>query len=386
MPDLPTRLDLYAIGRNFVRARAKRIDPFQVDVEGSDINLIVGATSAIAHFLVLQLDYSVNKLLLDGADGEDLDRYAWDRYTLVRKGASAAVVQLRIYRDSAGPSGTIAVGRKIRTKTGIEYITTSVASMGTNDLVTICNASATQAGKSSQVGANALTAIDDPASLFDPSLRVNNDSPAAGGEEVQSDDQFREIIRVFWTTARRGTVGAIEFGAMQVPGIVTAKAVEALTTVIIVMPYGPVTISVPIVSISCPARVVNLYIADSTGVANQTLANSCRFMLEEYRACGITVLVNTGMPSFINIVLALVFQADIDTVTLTDAVKGAIFEYVNSIPVNATLQRSALFTVLRRFVPNGLIVSNDSIVAPAGDLVPNPGETIRTMLENITVQ
>lgn len=387
MADLPSRLDLFALGRAFVRSRATRLDPYQVDVEGSDANIVVGVTSQMAYFLVLQLAYSVNRLLLDGAEGEDLDRYAWDRYTLLRKGASAAVVPLRIYRATGGPSGTVPAGTKVKSATGIEYVTTSSASFGISDLTSTCNSRTTQAGKASQVGANALQQFSDPTSLFDQTLRVNNDVPAAGGEGVQPDDNFRETIRNFWATARRGTLGAIEFGAAQVDGVVSAHAEEALTTVTLVMPWDTLAglpNQVTVVSASMPARVVNLYVADSTGVANQVLANLVRIALEDYRAAGIAVLVSVGTPRIIAIQLVLTFQADIDTVTLTDAIIGALFEYVNSLGVNDTLLRSALFTVLQRFTANGLIVNQGTIVAPTGDLVPNPGETLRTTVANIT--
>lgn len=387
MADLPSRLDLFAIGRDFVRSRAKHIDPYQVDVQGSDINIVVGVSSTLVYNLVLQLAFSVNRLLLDGAENEDLDRYAWDRYALLRKGANAAVVLLRLYRAAPGPQGTVPVGTIVKTLGNVEYVTTSSASFGNADLASSCNARATQAGKASQVGANTLQQFADPSSIFDPKLRVNNDGPAAGGEEVQSDDAFREAIRNFWATARRGTLGAIEFGAIQVEGVVSARAEEAISTVVLVMPWDTMAgnpYRVQVVSAAMPARVVNLFVADSTGVANQTLANLVRIQLEEYRAAGIAVLVFVGTPHIIDIVLMLSFQADVDTVTLLDAIKGAVFEYVNSLGVNTPLLRSALFSVLQRFTQNGLIVGQDTIVAPAGDLFPSPGETLRTTFANIT--
>lgn len=52
--DLPTRLDLYALGRDYVIQRATRIDPSQVDVQGSDVNVVVGSASYVAYQLVLQ--------------------------------------------------------------------------------------------------------------------------------------------------------------------------------------------------------------------------------------------------------------------------------------------------------------------------------------------
>src|SRR5260221_476101 len=88
----------------------------------------------------------------------------------------------------------------------------------------------------------------------DATLQVTNPLTTAGGEDVEDDDTFRARIRDFWRTARRGILAAIEFGAKTVPGVVSAQAVEALSV-------G-----------AAPARVVNLYIADSSGVSSEALA------------------------------------------------------------------------------------------------------------------
>lgn len=366
--DLPTRLDLFATGRDYVIKHAKKIDPYQVDVLGSDVNIFVGVASVMAYSIVMHLAYSVSRLLLDGAEDEDLDRYAFDRYSLIRKAASAAVGNVRVYRDVAGTTGSIPIGTKLLTITGVEYITTSVITFGVSDLSRTGTVRAVQAGKATQVGANTIRRFSNTSALFDSSLKVNNDDRTAGGEDKEENETFRERIRDFWRTARRGTLSAIEFGARQVPGVVSAQAVEALTE-------G-----------NRPARVVNLYIADSSGVANQVLANIVRTQLNEYRAAGITVLVYPSLPQIVGVILKLTFTANVDTQTLTDTVRAAIVEFINSLPVNGTLLKADLYSVLRRFTSNGLIVTEDTIVAPTGDLIPNVGSTLRTTITNVTIQ
>ena len=60
--------------------------------------------------------------------------------------------------------------------------------------------------------------------------------------------------------------------------------------------------------------------------------------------------------------------------------------YVNSLPVSATLSIGALNSVLQRFVAQGLIVSTPgTIVSPVGDVVPPPGQSIKTTLQNVTL-
>lgn len=372
MADFPTRLDLYSLGRDYVLQRAKKIDPGQVDLEGSDVNLIVGSTSYVANAVVLSLIQNVNALLLGGAFGEDLDRYALDRYSneIPRKGAAAARGSVVISRPTfAGGAGTIPMGTRLLTLAGVEYTTVQAATLGATDLTVEVAVRAAQAGKSSQTGANTIRLFGDPGALFDSTLSVTNPERTAGGEDAEDDDAYRERIRQFWRSARRGTLTAIEFGALSVPGVASATAEEVID------PNDP----------NRPARVVNLYIADSSGAASSALAASVRAALSEYRAGGIAVVVNIGLPVIVAVRLTLRFRSGVDTATLTDAIRAAVVDYVNNLGVGRPLYRAALFSVLQRFSLDGLIVSDDSIVTPAGDIIPTVSETLRTRLENVTV-
>lgn len=366
--DFPSRLDLYSLARTYVLARASKIDPAQVDIAGSEVNLFVGISSVVGYQIVLSLMQAINTLLLDGAYDEDLDRYAFDRYGLTRKGAAPALGSVRFYRASAAAgAGSVPFNTTLLTLNGIEYITTTSATFGATDLTANADVRATQAGKTSQVGANQIRQIAKPSSLWDSTLQVNNDAATAGGEEVEDDDTFRERIRQFWNTARRGTLSAIEFGALTVDGVVSAQAEEALTA-------DP-----------RPARVVLLRAADSSGSSSTALGATVLAALDEYRAAGIAVVMSTVAPQLIDVLLKLTFAGNVNTTLLTENIRAAIVEYINSLGVGQTLLRADLYAVLKRFTSAGLIVTQDSIVAPAGDLVPDAGKTLRTRFTNVTV-
>lgn len=366
--DLITRADLYAIARDIVRTRAVRIDPAQVDIEGSDVNLICGISSILAGQIINQLAYRSASLTLDGSDGEDLDRYAYDRYQLTRFGAAPALGTGRITRATVtGGAGSIPTGTKIATLTGVEYITTTTASLGAADLTTRADIRAVQGGKNSQVSARQISRFSSAATLFDRTLQITNDAATAGGEDAEDDDTFRDRIRDFWRSARRGILAAIEFGARQVPGVVSAQALEVFD------PSGNA------------ARLVQLFIADSTGVASDALAAQVRISLGDYRAGGIQVLVSPSLPQLVSITLDLTFRANVDTATLTDQIKVAVVAFVNSLPVNGSMFRAELFSVLQRFADDGLIVTDQTLVVPTGDLVPATGQTIRTTLSLVVV-
>lgn len=368
MPDLPTRLDLFAIGRDHVLTRAKRITPEQVNTDGSDANIVTASSSFMGQEVVFQLAKVLNSLLLDGARGEDLDRLAFDRYQLTRKGAAAALGSVEFTRpDVTAGAGSLAVGTKVIANGGAEYLTTTTATFAAADLSASANVRAVLAGSETQVGANTLRRIDNPSSIFEPRMSVNNALGTAGGEPIEDDDTFRERVRDFFVTARRGTLGAIEFGALTVGGVVSAAALEAITT-------G-----------NQPARVVTLFVADSSGSSNPVLGAQVEAALEDFRAGGITVLVQNSVPQIADVVLTLSFVAGVDTATLTENIRSAVIEFVNSLSVNGVLYRADLFSVLRRFVSDGLIQSESMLVEPTGDLIPDAGKTIRVRNENVSL-
>lgn len=367
MPDLPSRLDYAARGRDYVLSRAKKIDPQQVDVEGSNINIHVGSSAVMTAHATRHLAYATARLFAANAEKEDLDRYAWDRYRMTRKGASPAVARVRVYRDVAGAQGSVPIGTNIEALTGEVYTTTSVAAFASSDVSSACDVRAAQAGKATQVGKNMLRRFQKPEQLFDKTLKVTNDVAAAGGEDAEEDEDFRNRIRLFWTTARRGTLPAIEFGALAVPGVTSARAIEVIA------------------GNGYPGRLVNLYIADGSGVANATLAQLVRANLEDYRAGGVAVIIHESMPYLVGITLALSYRAGVDTVALQEAVRAAVVEFVNSLPVNGTLAVGDLYSVLRRYADDGVVIGQGTIVAPVGDLVPDVGQTLRTTPENVVV-
>lgn len=368
MADLLSRLDFYEIGRRYLVTRARKIDPSEVDVEGSDANLFVGSMSFVAHAVSRQLAERIGALLLDGANGEDLDRYAFDRYQLLRKGAAAAVGRVRFYRPTTtGGPGNLAAETPLRSLSGVDYITLTDASFGSATVQVYADVRAVNAGKEFQVGRNQLRLFAPSAVVFDSTVQLTNDDPTAGGEPGEQDDEFRERVRDFWNTARRGTLSAIEFGAKTVPGVASASASEALD------------------GTSRPARVVRLYFSDSSGVSSLALANAIDQALVEYRAAGIAVVYVTSVPQVVLIQLRLTFLAGVDTSALTQNVRAALYEFVNSLPVNGDLSRQELLSVLQRFKSAGLVPSSGNIVAPAGDLVARPGTTFRATLDSIQV-
>lgn len=360
-----TRLDYYEIGRAYVRTRAKRIDPSQIDVAGSDANLFVGSASFMTFAVQRQLGERMNALWLDSCEGEDLDRWGFDRYRLLRKGSAPARTSLLFSRPTFGQgSGIIDSGRKFITGEGIEYITTQVAAFNSSTLTKSVYARAVNAGKDYQVGANAIRKPS-AGTLFDSTMIVTNPAPAAGGEPRESDDVFRERIRDFWRAMSRGTSGAIEFGARSVPGVESAAAYEPLDN-------------------GRKARLVQLYVADSSGVSADALNASVAIELDEWSGAGIYVLLSGGLPQLIDrISLQLTFRPGVDTTSLALEIRNSVVDFVNSLGINHVLYRSELGAVLARFKASGLLPNESTVRVPTGDIVPDNGRSLRIRPENV---
>lgn len=362
-----TRLDLFAIGRASILASNPKISSDQIDTSGSDANLIVGGQSVMVGYLALQHEARFASQYLDSCEGEDLDRFGQDRYQQPRLGASPAVVTVRFYRaNTTAGAGSILPGTLLTSRSGVQFVTTTAANFGASTTMVTATAQSVQSGASTKSGVNAI--INITTAVFDQSMQVTNDSPSAGGEDRESDDLYRERLRGFWLAARRGTLGAIVQGALTVAGVVSAKAVETVDY------------------LGFPGRCVILYIADSAGIANSALAATTTQSLDDWRAAGIPVIVQTGSPQMVSIVLKLVFQATSNTQALTSSIVTAIINYVNSLGVNETLTRGGLLAVLLRFKNDGLIVTDGSVVTPTGDLVPTLGQVIRTTSALVTLQ
>lgn len=368
MADLPSRRDLFEIGANVIRDRATRIDPAQIETDGSDVNIMLASEAAMTQEVVRQLGLSSSRLLLDGARGEFLDRYGWDRYQIERKGASAAVGTVEFSRVSAAVGGgTIDDETLLQTDTGIQYVTQAAVTFGASDVGPISvTVRAVEAGKESQAGEDRINAFVSPP--FDNTITVTNPEATAGGEPRESDELYKERLRDAFRTARRGILAAIEQGALEVPGVVSAKTVEAVE------------------EDGTPARFVELFIADSDGIASAALATLVQNSLGEFRAGGIFVRVSTSTPVFVDIRLRLRFAAGTDTLSLTGRVRSAVLAFVNALPTQTTLFVNSLEGILSRFVPNGLVVEDDAVIAPVGDIIPASGRTIRTTLDRITVE
>lgn len=373
MADFPTRAQLFEVFANELLTRAEsqpvgsRITPEEVWTPGSDINLIGAGASAMGEEIVRAAARATSDLTLDGAQGQALDRLVADRYSpyLARKTAAPAYVTETFTRPTAAAGViTIALGSILQTSTGVRFKALAAVAFGVGDVGPhSCTLEAVEAGTTGNVATNTINRFQVPPA--DPTIVATNGEPAAGGVFTESDEALRSRARLFYGQARRGVLGAIEFGALTVPGVEKATAEEVLSE-----PLG------------IPNGFLRLYIADANGQSNAVLNAAVLAALLEYRGGGCIVDVYGATPIYQSIQLHLAFLAGTDTLAALNLVKQTIVARVQQLAPSATLELSLISEALRSV--DGVIVGDDAVTLPVGDVVPTPGQMIRTRLDLIT--
>jgi hypothetical protein len=382
MPDFPKFDDLFRIFRDEAVSRSQRLTVNAVDRDGTDSNIHGAGTAAVGEEVIAQLASVEEGVWLDSATGAKLDRWAFDRYGMLRNQAAPSFVFVVFTTTIAAPSSfSIPGGTRLATSSGQEFLTVvSVPfSLGSTGPVQVL-ARSTLAGIDQNVGSGAVRSITSAIANQPTDLVVTNLEAAAGGDNVESDADFKARVRRFFTAARRGTKDAVETGALAVPGVVRAVAIEALQ------------------SFGYPSRAATLVIADrftdalvkqgqavpTYDTKSQALAQTVSLALDEFRPIGIPVKVIVAQTRLIAVVLRLRFQA---TVQDPDAValfaRTLIVQLINGGVSGAAFVPADGVTALLSV--SGLDIFGDEIASPAGPVIPtSPYQALRTSLALVT--
>jgi uncharacterized phage protein gp47/JayE len=337
-----------------------RINPKVIDVPGSDMNVNLGAMAVMLEEATSRGAACMRGLFVDTAVDDQLARLAYDRYQLTANPAEPSTVDLVLTRPlpSAATPGTFIAGSRVQTPNGLQFATDLAVTVDSFDVTATIPATCLTAGAETKTAAGTITQFAD--SPFDSNWSVTNPRGAAGGTDAETNVQFRGRIRAFFPTVRRGVMGAIEYGAVQVPGVAVARAAEALN------PYG------------MPAAFVELVVADRDGDWSSTMLRNVRNMLLTFRSCGIPVLVIGGSPTYQPVVWSASYRAGVDEVEAQNRLRMvtvAMAQFLPPGPDRGVLYRSSLIAA-GKTVP-GVVLSDDSLRFPLGDVVP---ETTQQMI------
>lgn len=371
--DLPSRSDLFdsgareMIARSAARAPGKRLAPEAIYTEGADVNVLLAGTSAMAEDVLRLHARSEAAKYFDSARGDDLDRLIMDRTSreVPRKQSSPAYADVTFSR-SAGelPAVNLDVGRRVQTPSAVQFELLAALAMGEGEAGPITvPARAILAGSASNASAGQISEV---VGSPDPELQVTNLEAAAGGNERETDPAYLERARAYKRAQRRGTRDAILFGVLTVPSIAYASVEEELDE------DGEAT------------GIVKAYVVDASGQANAALVRQVKAALLDYRCCGIAPRVIGAVPEYAEIAWRLRFVAGTNTQLAFDQLRAATVAITNATSPGQPLERSLLVALARR-IP-GLIVRDDVLAAPLGDLYPtSSGRVIRTTADRVTL-
>jgi len=375
MADAPSFEDYFRIARDTMLSRNSKLTREVIEREGTDTNSIVAAIAAVGDDLSAQLVRAQGSMLLSVAKKKDLDRLVFDRCSgMTRKPASQALGTVLFSTTAPSPSTfSIPKGVKLQTSDGKEFITwvDATFNVGSTGPVAV-EVRSVFPGLENQARIGTITSVVTPIVGAPTDLRVTNTVATTGADDEETDDQLRARARLFFTTARRGTLPAIEFAARGVAGVRTATAFEGQD------------------QLGRPARFVNLIVTDAFTEAlmdldptpasyqsqSQTLANQVFNALSDTRAAGIFVQVQVASVVMQAVTLGLRFYAGSDADTVAMNARGVIAAYINSLAPGQDLTIANMIQRLRTV--SGLDVTGQEILSPAGDVNVAPLQVLRS--------
>ena len=376
--DFPKQAELADIGIREVVTENPRIPLAVAQQPGTDVNTMVNVSAVMGDQVVGQITAVESGLFLASAKGQALDKYLFDRYGLLRPGATPALGSVSFSTTIPAVSPfTIPINTVLSTATGIQFLTVVATPypIGSTGPVVVAVRSL-QAGLNQRAGQGTITNIVGTIPGQPTDLRVTNPLATSGGDDQMGDVQFRTVGRNFFVNAGKGTLAAIAAAALRTPGVVRSNAYEVLDAV------------------GRPARFVMLVIADKftdqfanfTAVPptyqtqSQQLALAVFQSLADVRAGGIYVQVMVAQVVPLAIQLSPTFRAGANVNQAAFNARVAAVNYTNGLNPGQTWSYEGCRKAIAQVT--GIVVQpgDGTILSPVGDVVANPLQVIRTGL------
>lgn len=286
MPVAPSFTDL--LGQFEAEALAQR--PTLQFNDGDVSEAQQHGAGAMADAAIRYAAQAFKNTFIDGAEGDTLAALVNDHLNLQKSPATPAQVDVTFARPAAtAGAGSLGAGFTVGTVVDasgntITYTLNSPVGFGIGDLGPhTATATATTLGRVTNAAAGTVTRMIDTA--FDTSITVTNAAAAGGGNDEESDLDLRVRARTFWVALRRGTLAALEFGALEIPSVRVVHATEDLST-----------------------GLVTVVVSDSDGNSTAQMISDVETELENWRAAGSIVTVLGGTQLLVPLVGTMVFR------------------------------------------------------------------------------
>lgn len=234
-------------------------------LEGGFSQDIIGSVAyELANIYDTELDNIADKVFVETATGEDLDKVGAD-YGIARRQSSASIVYLEI----EGNENAI-VNQNIKaTYNNLVFTVQEYKVIGSSGKVTV-KAQCETLGTNGNVPANTITEF---LTTYAGLTNVNNPQAAYNGFDVESDDDYRARIKLYLAEdATNCNEAQYKQWALEVTGVKTAVVKGAETA---------------------GAGNVGVYISSQTGTVTQELIDAVREYIESKQFINATLIVQS---------------------------------------------------------------------------------------------
>jgi hypothetical protein len=203
-------------------------------------------------------------------------------------------------------------------------------------------------------------------------MTVSNTAATFGGEDRESDTDYVTRSRTYFLSQRRATKSAIEQAVLSIPGVRKCTVFENLDT--LGRPIGYVQIVVADSYTEQFVTASTLPATYATQLAN--LAVQIETVLEDWRSAGVGVQVVFATVVLQSIRVSLAYLPGVDQESVKTVVLARIIQHVNGLKPGEALNISELRNLAQ--TTSGVYATGNEIVTPTGNVMPRPGEVLRT--------
>lgn len=346
---------------NDIQARSSDLDATRA---GTMTNTVAGVGAMLSRDAKRAALREVAKTFVATAAGADLDTLALDHFSLTRHSATAAVGQLRFLRPTSAiatvPAGTILID-----PAGAEYsVIVDTAISGTAGIVSVA---AVATGAATNRPAGTRFGVKDSAGAWlssFPGLVIVALEQLAGGNDVETDADFRVRIAAWWKSLRRGTAYALRFAALSVPGVRRATVSEEHMR---------------------PDRGgwVDLFVTDNSDGFSWVLGNQVRAAIDEDgRAAGVIVNVWGAEVVYVAVRIKLTARPGVQPEAVTRAA-AAVVQYFTGLAIGEGLSRARIAAAALASDAGFL---DAQVLSPRVDLVATPRQVLRARAQEVTIE
>lgn len=320
---------------------------------GDISEMLIWGAAAMADRIIGWFAERIAATFLDGATGDDLTQLTADHWNIQRRTATPAVGTVTFSRAGANataqefPIGTVVATERDSQGNDIQFTTTQAAQWGasTNGDRTVPTQAVVAGVAGNLSGSNLVTRIistPPPGGTY----TIFSSTQPAGGAEEETDSELRDRTRLYPSTLRRGTLGALEYGAKSLTSITVAKANAVQDT----------------------TGLVTVYISDasggSTGTTKQvgpltvddgTMTAKIAVELFNWAAGGALVNVTGGQVQTVDVTVTLTVRLGIDINQLISDVQDSISGRMNKLNIGETLYLSEIMSAVKAVDPDNIV-------------------------------